>query len=352
MNRRQILGCIAASAVLPLCAASRGQAVPGGSAGLSTPVSVILPNENTLPPPGKQRTLYQKRLVHAVLDFIESHYAGGTMPVWEERFDKVDMEKRILNIAYWVIKASDEASGLYFVDPAWIMAQITAESFFYEFAVSEAFAVGICQFIVPTAHRYGMITPDKLKFDTSRVREKNLAGELDRLYELLGQRKRLLRENSELFRNRDSVLHECLSALAEERPLPEARGWLQALYGKKELDRSIVEARSNYRKFLEANFRGRSIFDSQDLRFLVRFDERVTYRKPLYAMVRMMAEHLRFRNGNLLAATAGYNAGLVRTNSKYKIYRSYGRIPHIEETVTYVNRIVVNHHEITKRFRS
>ena len=64
----------------------------------------------------------------------------------------------------------------------------------------------------------------------------------------------------------------------------------------------------------------------------------------------MMAENLRSRSGNILAATAGYNAGLGNTDyAKAGIYEPYGRIPNFAETVDYVSKILVNHHEIARR---
>jgi hypothetical protein len=108
-------------------------------------------------------------------------------------------------------------------------------------------------------------------------------------------------------------------------------------------------SRDNCRLFLSENFQNRSIFSPQDVAFLEKFDQRVLYSHSINAMVKMMAENLRARGGNILAATAGYNAGLGNTDSKGGVYTAYGRIPNFAETVEYVSRILVNHHEITRR---
>jgi hypothetical protein len=132
-------------------------------------------------------------------------------------------------------------------------------------------------------------------------------------------------------------------------PLPEAERMLDAMREKESLEESIQNARREYKGFLQANYEGRSIFNQKDLAFFLRFDERVTYQKPIDAMVKMFAKYMRGRNGNVLVATAGYNAGLSRTYSSYAVYEPYGLIPNYDQTVSYVSKIVVNHHEIVQR---
>jgi hypothetical protein len=348
-SRRRLIKSVVLASLFPLCFGRAKAADFLESLEFETPVSVILPNKSSLPPPGQQRQQYQKRLCLAVQDFISEHYSGSILPVWGQPYDQVAMDKRLVNILHWIVLAVERQAETYSVDPSWIIAQIMAESFFYEFAVSEQFAVGICQFIRPTARKYGMTCPESTSLEPAEIRAYDKAGELERLKSLQRRKRQLGRENRDLFRNREALLKSCLAALAKGESMPNAGRWLQALKEMEALERSIGQARTNYMDFLKANYAGRSIFNRSDLAFLVRFDERVTYKKPILAMVTMMAEHLRVRNGNLLAATAGYNAGLPTTSSTFRIYKDYGGIPAIEETVKYLNLIVVNHHEIIKR---
>jgi hypothetical protein len=259
------------------------------------------------------------------------------------------MEKRIINIVYWIVKGVEKNRHIYPVDPAWIGAQMMAESFFYEFAVSWAFAVGICQFIPRTARHYGLITADSTKLDPSLIQQADLANELDKFYALSKKRRHLIRKNRKLFINPEKYLRETLMALTQQKTIEHAQLSLDTLDKVNDLKEKASKARSNYQRFLKANFEGKSIFRGNDLHFLNQFDQRVTYRKPIYAMVQMMAEHLRARKGNILAATAGYNAGLSSTASNEHIYSRYGQIPPYRETTKYLSRIVVNHHEIVKR---
>ena len=107
-------------------------------------------------------------------------------------------------------------------------------------------------------------------------------------------------------------------------------------------------AKENYVNYLRENFAERDIFKKADLDFLLQFDERVTYKKPIHAMILMLARSLRARNGNIIAAAAGYNAGLSRTKA-HGPYRPFGRIPNFDETATYISRVLINHYEISRR---
>lgn len=348
MNRRQLIRSLVGASVLPVFGFSPAAAAstafdPSGQA------RIILPPHSGLPFSPGSRSSFEYRLGRAVLEFIEDNYAGRRLPIWGKRPDEIDLEKRIVNIVYWVVRGVERNQSTYSVDPVWIMAQIMAESFFYEFAVSWAFAVGVCQFIPRTAEHHGMTTANTSALQPTRLEKAELAGELDRYLGLRKKRKRLWRQHLSLFRSRDKVLREALEAADRGERMSRAGAYLQALDEADRLHRAIGLARDNYRGFLRANFEGRSIFNRKDLRFLSDFDERVLYAKPISAMTQIMARHLKARNGNILAATAGYNAGLGRTRYRSRIYDRYGRIPAIEETVNYVSRILIKHHEILQR---
>lgn len=172
---------------------------------------------------------------------------------------------------------------------------------------------------------------------------------MNQLQELQKQRKELIDSDPVLFRDPGSKLKEVLKVLAAGGGNLDPELDLSRLEQLESLDKQIAEARSEYRMFLQANYEDRSIFDSRDVQFLYRFDQRVTYKKPIQGMVQIMAENLRARNGNLLAATAAYNAGLSRTYTKRAGYEPFGQMPPFRETVAYLSRIVVNHHEIGQR---
>ena len=67
-------------------------------------------------------------------------------------------------------------------------------------------------------------------------------------------------------------------------------------------------------------------------------------------MVKMLANALRVRNGNILSASAAYNAGLSKTWTKQPIYQRYGFIPAYAETSRYVSKVVANYEEISLRY--
>jgi len=346
MNRRTLLKGAIGGALTPFFAVS-GQS-PASDLNTGAQVRIMIPPDYVPPVYGDKGRDYVYRLGRATLDCMHKHYSGRKMPIWDKRPDEVDLEKRIINIAYWVGQGVAESRDTYPMDPAWIMAQIMAESLFYEFAISWAFAVGVCQFISPTASEYGLVCADETDLPRSALKLPHLAGELEHYYALI-KRVRRLQSKHEIFTNKEKILEESLRALSRGEDPSWASEHLHLLGEEKKLDKEIKNASKNYARFLEVNFQGRSIFNTEDLEFLRRFDQRVTYAAPIRAMTRMMAKHLRARQGNVLTATAGYNAGLSNTSVDSRIYGPYGIIPSFEQTVTYVSRIAVNHHEIASR---
>lgn len=271
------------------------------------------------------------------------------MPVWERPPQDVDLETRISNIAYWVLHFVRRHADIHFVDPSWMMALIMEESFFYEYALSSVFAAGICQFTMQTADGFGMVSPDTREIDDSRLSQPEKAAALDRMREFKKRRNALKNAHKSLFYNKDELLKESLRRHARGESLAGSESMLNALQEKEFLDQSVQTARNEYREFLRSNYEEKNIFNQSDLNFFLQFDERVTYKKPIDAMVKMFARYLRARNGNFLVATAGYNAGLSRTYYSYAVYEPYGRIPNYDQTISYVSKIVVNHHEIVQR---
>jgi len=281
--------------------------------------------------------------------FIIENHATGNLPVWKKPLAQVDLHTRIPQIADHVVQGVIKHAAIYPVDPCWIMAQMMVESFFYEFAVSSALAVGPCQFMAATARGYGMVCADAHGMSTGFTRRPDLEPEFKLAETAREQTKVLRREHPDLFNNPSKLLRTVLNAQAAGTPLPAAGTLALALDRMDLLQAQYAQARDNCREYLEENFRNRSIFDPADVAFFERFEQRVLYAQSIGAMLRMMAEHLRARKGNILAAAAGYNSGLGNTEAKYGVYAQYGRIPNFSETVDYVSKIVVNHHEISRR---
>jgi soluble lytic murein transglycosylase-like protein len=316
--------------------------------GFDSPINVIIPLRYAPPTEGAGLKDYQFALVRAVLEFVEKSYPDRPLPLWDKYFAEVDLEKRVTNIVYWVLQAVRSNLITYPVDPAWIMAQILAESCFNEFAISSAFAVGICQFIGNTARSYGMLCAgDRPEHAALPYRLPEYVGKLD-LYNDLRSRRRALLKEAYGGKSADDLLRDVLAGLARGAPRPDAGRILDSLAQADALNEEAKIARLLYKQYLQANFEGRSIFNDRDLAFLQTFDERVTYKKPIFGMVQMMAKALRARSGNIIAAAAGYNAGLGNTHES-GLYEPYGVLPNIGETVTYVSHIFINHHEIAKR---
>jgi hypothetical protein len=341
-SRRSFLTTLAGAALLPL-------AIPAGTeasvrAGV-TPINFILPKGYAPPQPSEQQP-FGNRLSRATLEFIQEHYRGKTLPVWGLKLEEIELEKRVTNIVYWVLRGAHEHRTIYPVDPVWIVAQIMAESFFHEFAISPAFAVGVCQFIPETAQGYGMRLHDPN--NPLPIRNPEAARSLAEHRTLREEIKKVRQEYRTFCADQGGQFKVILAAMIEGRTFPDAEQHLGFLVAQEELESRIKQAQQAYIGFLRANFEGRSIFNKNDLAFLSAFDERVTYRRPVMFMVEMMAGALKARNGNILAAASAYNAGLSTTRDS-GLYEPYGRIPNISETSTYVSRIAVNHHQIVRR---
>lgn len=314
----------------------------------NAPINVILPKDPRFVLMATKEPSYPYRLRKAVLTLIADHYRGRRLPVWGKNYEEVEFEKRILNIAYWVFRSVREYASIYPIDPAWLLAQIMAESFFDEFAVSPALAVGICQITQPTAEDYGLLCAGSQDEHTRPpYKLPELAGKSRLYYELRQERRRFSRRKPAHQLSLEDALVE-LSAENKTMDPAIVTGQLHYLRELKALDQRRYEARDAARKYLKENARDRDIFNDADAAFLLGFDQRLTYRAPIAVMVRMMTRALRVRNGNILAATAAYHAGLGNTRAN-GLYAPYGRIPEIAETISYINKVLINYQEIRRR---
>ncbi len=355
LSRRQVLSTLAIAAAAPLLSPAAALASKGPSRGLTEAggrVNIVIPG-NYNPFASISRDAYRIKLTTATLKFVEQGYGGRNMPIWGKRPDQVDLEKRVYNLAHWVLAGVDQHVGIWPMDPAWVMAQMMAESFFYEFAISWAFAVGPCQFIPNTAREYGMlVVGDKPEHFAPPFVKTELApryGDYLQVRSKLSDLRKSYAAEGILPPEKagEKTWRETLREILDGGTT-KAERYLEYLEKAETLNRELDAARNDFTEYMRANFEGRDIFRKEDSSYLKRFDGRVFYREPCSSMVRMLAEGLRARSGNIIAAAASYHAGLSSTRD-VGCYEPYGRLPPIESTVTYVSRILVNHHEIVAR---
>lgn len=348
-NRRFFLKGISSAALLALIDSGNLLANQRGVYNTDrSQINVIIPKEYA-PLGGYSAKDFQYRLTRAILEVLQENFSNQTMPVWGKYFYEVDLEKRVTNIIYWVLEAVQESQRVYPVDPVWILAQIMKESYYYEFAVSRSLAVGVCQFIQPTAQSHSILCAGEREEHFSRSYQlSDFAGKANRYYQIRSEKRNYRRRNRP---PKQFTLEETLEILSggdRNTYRREAQAYLSYLDRLKKYDEEMQQAQDDYKAYLLANVEGKDIFNDNDLQFVLNFDERFTYKKPAYAMVEMIARGLRARNGNILAATVGYNAGLNSTLDE-GMYRPYGRIPGIEESATYVSHVLINHYEISRR---
>lgn len=349
--RRTALKTLVAASLAPLAGAALAAPVRAeADASDITSINVMLPRHGGLQLEGSQGRVVQAQLTRAVMDFVRDNYKGGNLPVWHREYGTMDLEKRVANICHWIIVSCREHAQVYPLDPAWVAAQIMTESFFYEFAVSRALAVGICQFIGPTAEGFGLtVAGSSPAHGRPPHKHPADAGAVDDYYTLRTRWKKALRARRRVSGDETDYLKTALTAAAQGAPIPRADEFLAAAEKVDTLDAQVKDARERFIAYLRANFEGRSIFEESDVAFFKTFDERVLYKAPVSAMVLMLARFLRARRGNILAAAAGYHSGLGNTIENWGVYKHYGRIPPFSDTVSYVSRLLVNHHEIALR---
>jgi len=345
-NKRNFLKIAALSPLLPI--GSKFQLEPE-KVESSTPINIIIPKDY-VPSIDKDSQL---RLKNATLKHLEENYGDVNLTFWNKKPSEIDLEKRIENIIYWMVLAIENSRKIYPIDPAWVIAQIMAESFFYEFAISNDLAVGICQFIPNTAKSYDIIYAGSMpQHKQTPYLLPEYANKVNEFYRLRNQKRSYMRNNrpTDLF-----TLEETLEILAQntisDETIVSSQQQLDYLSKLEEFDEQISLVKIQYKEYLEANIKNteenKDIFQETD--FFVSFDERFTYKKPIFAMIDMLTKGLRARNGNILTAAAGYNAGLRSTYFNENVHKSYGKIPAFEETTIYLSRIIGNHHEIVKR---
>lgn len=291
------------------------------------------------------------RLTRATLETLEAHYKGATLQIWNKPFEQIDFEKRLTNIVYWVNQSVQEHQKLHVVEPVWVISQIMAESLFNEFAISNTLAAGICQFMPKTASRdYGMlIAGSKPEHSRPPYLRTEYANALEEYRELAKLRRQYRHAN----KGQEKItLDLALQWLAEGKEASlRASEQLERNNKIDEIGQQISDAKTNYRTYIETNIYevgNGDLFNNTS--FFAGFDERFTYRKPINAMVHMLANALRVRGGNILSAAAAYNAGLSRTWTNEALYSQYGKLPNFAETSQYLSRIVANYEEISNRF--
>jgi soluble lytic murein transglycosylase-like protein len=330
------------------------------AAGLSTVPSAAKPQSEQLPklqflvpvdyrPPSPDDAAYRKRLVRATLQYIEYFADGENIAQWSKPFAEIDFEKRLDRIVSELTQALATVSK-YPIDPAWLLAQIFIESRFYEFAISSSLAFGPCQFVMSTANHYGLGCAGNraATVPESGIQEQAEMVELvDRYEEAESLLKDFRRSNSRFQKLQVADIFELildrdpnLKTLAEE--------YLEFEKQEELLKLNITEAKNRYVEGVLDRVRERDIFNPVDLKFLEAFDQRLTYRS-LTAMVVYMGEELAKFNGNVVAATASYNAGRSAAMDRKHPFLRYGRIPGNEETSLYVSRIMNSFSEISHR---
>ncbi len=291
----------------------------------------------------------QSKLLKATMDYVTVAYPAKALPFWNKPLKDIELERRIEGIIARVYEGISAASPIHGVDPVWTIAQLMAESCFYEFAVSPVLAVGVCQFMRGTAGDYKLLcTGDEEKHTKAPYQLANLA---KKEVDTIPLKKSLANYRKEHKPKKELTEKELRSWILQPKKADKklVKNW--DLYEAEVVKReeAIRTARREFYQYLDANFAGRDMIkNKKDAEFLYGFDQRVTYRTSVPAMVEMMAKLLDARNGNILTATSSYNAGLGNTKD-FGQFAKFGRIPSNGETPTYISHIIANYLQIQER---
>lgn len=253
-TKRHLLKTLLFASALPVTM-SRDAA----AATCQTPVSIIIPPHYR----PQLDTDIQYRLARATLRYLEEQYRGVTLQHWNKRFEDIDFEKRIVNILFWVVRSIQHHQHIYPLDPAWVLAQIMAESLFYEFAISNALAVGLCQFIAPTARAYHMrVAGSQPAHHSSSFRLPAYAGKAKEYY--------ALRRAKKTYRKRQTPtnllsLEDALNIITQEETETSkdiARQNLEYRHKLQEFDQGIAAAREQYTIYLDENIHDKDLLNN------------------------------------------------------------------------------------------
>ena len=151
-SRREFLGWLSAAAGAVAVGSSLDSRVAqAADLDPNNPINVIIPKD--FQPDVSEEA--QGKVVRATLDFMEDLYgSSGKVFLWGKKFNQIDFEKRLKWIATWTAVGIEANADVYPVDMPLFFRLMLRESQFYEFAVSDALAVGPCQFIFPTAREF------------------------------------------------------------------------------------------------------------------------------------------------------------------------------------------------------
>lgn len=290
-----------------------------------SPVTILLP-KNYSPPSGVSGWWYTRKLRVAAMDFLkQQHPQNQPFGVWHKPFRDVErpLEERLDEITSLAVDACQENKNIHPVDPALLVAGMYVESLFYEFAVSSALAVGVAQFIAPTARDkpYNLLCAGDLpEHHQPPYQYPELAGKQREYEGLQAAIRGLKKEGARTKKQRKDIAA---------------------------LDEACRQAKESFTFYLAVNTAGRDVLYEPHRAFLNSFDQRTLPVHAVPAMARYIASSLRARNGNVLAAWSAYNAGLGSTAASGYL-KQYGKLP-TGDTATYAQKIVLVAEDLNRK---
>ncbi|HLC58369.1 MAG TPA: transglycosylase SLT domain-containing protein [Candidatus Nanoarchaeia archaeon] len=340
-NRRRLLGLgaafVAGAKLIGVSDAEAAEAVKN--------VNLITP-KNYVPRTDEKS---KKALRKATLGLVVDLYGDRPLPIWGGKNAKqADIETRINQTVDLVCLAIDDCK-IYPLEPSLIVSQIMTESFFYPFAISSVFALGIAQFMKPTAGDYKMVCVGTRPEHSKLPYKLGEYSDQETMYKQLSKTLNELEDNPLNGRKAsyDLVVKLALGTLGST-DIDEAKALLRHKVQVDEIRALVALTRKNFRAYLDVNLEGRSLSNRKDRDFLEGFDQRLIPNRAIPAMIKYMARAFEAVNGNKIVALAAYNAGPGAVKAK-GVYTDYGKLPGNGESPGYVNNILVDQLRIIKK---
>jgi len=283
----------------------------------------------------------QQQITRAIFDFLlAEHPPGTTLSIWDANpRDLPFLEQHLAEVVAAVFKGIELNLQLQVVDPLLITAILYNESRFSPTVLSPAGALGMAQFMPDTALEFGLnpiARPDLWeRYRSVRTTERDRRA---------AARQKFLTEYSLPEFSANAVIeyaikHDNLKVLVNYQELADA-------------EQPETATLQEYVTTVKADLAALNFFDGDAAR-IGALDGRAGYAAVTKA-VDYVARRLRENTGMTSSAIAAYNAGpaSVSEDNPRSVLYGYGDLPAIEETVRYLQRVMVVYTKLQELLQS
>jgi hypothetical protein len=282
----------------------------------------------------------QQRLTRAILDFLlAEHPPGTTLSIWDANpRDLPFLEEHLMQVAAATFKGVELNLPTQAVDPVLITAILYNESRFSPTVLSPAGALGMAQFMPDTALQFGL----------NPIARADLWERYGALRAAERKQRAMLRQN---FLSKYSLPEFSASAVIRYAIENDDLTVLKVYQQLAEAEQPEAVALQEYVTTVQSDLAALNFFGS-DVERIGALDGRASYAAVTKA-VEYIARRLRENTGMTSSAIAAYNAGpaAVSEDNPRSVLYGYGDLPAYEETVRYLQRVMVVYTKLQERLQ-